>query len=259
MANLREQRKQIPFTLYVVSTEPHEYKEDWVVNQTYQNNPLGAKWNACLTLALSKGANKHFLFLGDDDLVSVGDIQKLAYFCAKYGYVGSKGNYFFDIRTKKSIKFTYQYDCAKLAGAGKMIDRDSLVKAACHIDVKLKRALYYRGEDYATGDIIAVDPLQAAFLACRGVAQVFKNSFRVELFDPRKNTGLDHTMDMHMVGAGCMPYEVELDDGIIDVKSDTNIWDINRVSKAKGAEKVHYSVFTNWLTSDVKKLLTIVD
>ena len=106
IANIEKIREQIPLRLFIATTDQHTYEQSWIVHTQYEKRPLGAKWNAVVTLAIADPNIEQFLFLGDDDFISANDVSKLSVFCKRYHHVGTKQVYMVDQETKRTREFT---------------------------------------------------------------------------------------------------------------------------------------------------------
>ena len=243
--------------LFMATTDQHEYEEPWIIHAQHANNPLGEKWNAAVTLALADKSWKYALFLGDDDLISPQSLKQLMW--AKQDYVGVKKMGFIDPVKKRAVMGNYKFPCEKLFGAGKLLTRQALEDSSLVVMFHSHRKLWSNKIKLEKDNKIWLNVRQAKFLTAMGGGHIVPDTWKVELFAPDQNQGLDYSMDSNLIQHNYHPKSVQVKDPIVDVKSRGNIWSFNRIAISKHTERCKYQDCVYWFTPEMNKLLTLIE
>lgn len=242
--NMRWIREHFNMEVFMATTHGETFEEDWIHTIKHTNKPLGQKWNACIQFAMADKRVDRFMGMGDDDMISPLSFLKLIE--TKEDHVGTKSVCFIDPVKEQAVRSEYQYNCDKLIGCGRTFTRRAIDKAANMVRVKLRRPIKVGNHELGTNAVINVNVEQAKYLDARGLAKIIKGTYNFEFFGNDLNSGMDHSSDMNLVFANCMPHAVELPNEIVDVKSKENIWSYNRRSRDRGAKRIKYEEAIYW-------------
>lgn len=252
MENMRYLRACFDIEVFVATTHGETWQEDWIHSIKYANNPLGSKWNASVQLALNSKADR-FMGMGDDDLISWASFQRII--SIQEHHVGTKSVVFIEPYLKKAIRGLYADECNKLVGPGRTFTREAIERSSWSIQVKLLKDLHHGRTAYRRGQTIRLNLDQATYMDKRKIAQMLPNSKRFEFFGSTHNSGMDHSSDMNLLFANYLPVAVELENEIIDVKTEENIWSFEHRTRGNQGAPYDYEKAIKWMPSNMIEML----
>lgn len=193
----------------------------------YHNNPVGNKHNSLLEVAFEYDWDwDYVLQLGDDDLMAGELLDKYETRAReKTEYFGVRDIYFVDSVTQKCTAFSYEQTC-KMMGAGRMISRAALQKAAHVKQVRMRKSIEYRHHFYNVGNLYTLPWYLAQYFTQMNWAMNAEDGeIRIELWQPHLDKRLDNSSELALLHAGIVPLVFVNDvPHIADIKSAQNIW-----------------------------------
>ena len=219
------QRLKTEFDLSVTATVSTEEDEAIALYHGFKpvfcdNQPLGNKWNEGYRSVKDEDWDA-LLIMGSDDLISNESLSALVN--SKKPHVGFNSLIFLDSKTGQSYKM--QYATGRLIGAGRLLLRyaceqvDSLCKVQI-INTEENEYLTVKQKMRMTATKASAEFMQKAKM-CR-----IDDVFPTGLWGSDLNKALDNSLENRFSIFGYPPVAIDFLDGLVDVKSDTNMWKI---------------------------------
>jgi hypothetical protein len=219
------QRLKTKFDLSVTATVSTEEDEAIALYHGFKpvfcdNQPLGNKWNEGYRTIKDEDWDA-LLIMGSDDLISNESLSALIN--SKKAHVGFNALIFLDSRTGQSVKM--QYANARLIGAGRLLLRHACeqVDSLCKFQV-----INTEENEYLTVKQkmkMTVTRASGEFMQKAKMGRIFE-SFPTGLWSSDIDKSLDNSLENRFSIFGYPPVTIDFLDGLVDVKSNTNIWKI---------------------------------